>query len=323
MSLKLSVCIPVYKVEAYIEPCARSLFAQTYEDLEFVFVDDCSPDGSVDVIKRVLADYPDRIPQVRIVRHEKNAGLIRARKTALSVATGEIVTHCDSDDWVDPELYAKMAAAFADPAVDMVFAPMVRNDDEPLKGMWDMAYSGTGLDYLELAGKIVAFNSNVNKAYRREVALADGIEVPDGVRIAEDMCRTCQTVARCRKVVSVTGSYYHYRENLQSMSQKFDSRGAINDLETVYETLDRRLPKDAGRALRKIALRDILFHGLRFGVMSREEFSRWADRFKAVDAPWPADTSLKRRAMLELAFLSYPLVRLAFACLGWWKFKGF
>lgn len=321
--MKLSICIPVYKVESYIEKCARSLFEQTYEDLEFIFIDDCSPDGSFAVLEKVLADYPKRRGQVKIVRHEKNAGLIRARKTGLAAATGELVTHCDSDDWIDRDFYAKMVEKFADPEVDMVFAPMVRNDDEPLKGMWDVEYSGTGLEYLDMAGRIVAFNSTVNKVYRREIACADDVEVPDCVKMAEDMCRTCQSVIKCRRVTSITGAYYHYRVNLQSMSQKFDARGAIDDLELVYETIDARVPKDVGLVVRKLALRDVLFHALRFGVMPREEFDVWAAKFKAIPSPWPADTSRKRRVMLELAFRSYGLVRFAFSCLKWWKFKGF
>ena len=73
--MKVSVIIPVYKVEAYAERCARSLMEQTFPDIEFIFVDDCSPDKSVEILKDVMKEYPDRKEHVHIVSHKKNRGL--------------------------------------------------------------------------------------------------------------------------------------------------------------------------------------------------------------------------------------------------------
>ena len=70
--MKVSVLVPVYGVAQYIGACAASLFGQTYRDIEFIFVDDCSPDDSISVLKAVLKAYPDRENQVRILRHEAN-----------------------------------------------------------------------------------------------------------------------------------------------------------------------------------------------------------------------------------------------------------
>lgn len=309
--MKLSICIPVYKVESYIEKCARSLFEQTARDLEYIFIDDCSPDGSIAKLKEIVHEYPLREAQVKIVRHEKNSGLIRARKTGLANATGELVTHCDSDDWIDPEYYEKLITSFDDPEVDMAFGPMVANDDKPIRGMWDVAFAGTPRDYFALADKIVAFNSNVNKVYRREVACAPGIEVPDPIRMAEDMCRTMQTVVRCRKIVSITGSYYHYRENRESMSRKFDPRSALNDLEAVYETIVTRVDNDLARPLLKLAARNIAFYGLKLGVFDTTEFKKWWREMKRVDARhWSDGLERKRRIFLSIAGVSFPLARL-------------
>ncbi len=66
---KISVIVPVYNVAPYMERCARSLFGQTLEDMEFIFVDDCSPDESIAVLRRVMQDYPERMNQVRIRSH--------------------------------------------------------------------------------------------------------------------------------------------------------------------------------------------------------------------------------------------------------------
>lgn len=101
---KISVIIPVYGVERYIEQCACSLFEQTMQDgIEFIFVDDCSPDKSIEILENVLREYPHREQQVKIIRHTENQGLGGARKTGMEYATGEYIIHCDSDDWVEPE----------------------------------------------------------------------------------------------------------------------------------------------------------------------------------------------------------------------------
>lgn len=71
---KVSVVVPVYNVEPWIERCARSLFGQTLDDMEFIFVDDCTPDNSIAVIERVVAEYPRRVAQTHIVHQENQGG---------------------------------------------------------------------------------------------------------------------------------------------------------------------------------------------------------------------------------------------------------
>ena len=127
MSVKVSVCIPVYGVEKYIERCARSLFEQTMRDgIEFIFVNDCTPDKSIEILEKVLAEYPHRKKQTQIINHEKNSGLVAARKTGLAHATGEYIIHCDSDDWVELNMYEKMYHAAKAADADMVYCDYVK-----------------------------------------------------------------------------------------------------------------------------------------------------------------------------------------------------
>ena len=94
----VSVLVPVYGVERYIAACARSLFAQRDVEAEFLFVDDASPDGSIDRLHEVLAGFPAVAERVRILRHERNRGLGAARRTAIEAARGTYLLHVDSDD---------------------------------------------------------------------------------------------------------------------------------------------------------------------------------------------------------------------------------
>ena len=104
----VSVIVPIYGVEPYIEKCARSLFEQSLENMEFIFVNDCTPDKSVEILRQVIEDYPRRYLQIQIIEHEENRGLAMARNSGLLIAKGEYIIHCDSDDWVELDMYEEM-----------------------------------------------------------------------------------------------------------------------------------------------------------------------------------------------------------------------
>lgn len=117
---KVSVVVPVYGVEDYIERCARSLFEQTIDDIEYIFVNDCTRDKSIDILRSVLNEYPTRQPQVRIINHKQNGGQAAARTTGIINATGDYIIHCDSDDWVDENIYELLYQKAIDTNADIV-----------------------------------------------------------------------------------------------------------------------------------------------------------------------------------------------------------
>ena len=117
---KVSVIVPIYGVEKYIERCAVSLMEQTLDGIEYIFVDDATPDGSMNVLGNVLQRYTTRSGFVRIARHEINKGLPAARNTGLVLASGEYVFHCDSDDYLEPEMLEKMYVAAKENDADFV-----------------------------------------------------------------------------------------------------------------------------------------------------------------------------------------------------------
>lgn len=117
---KVSVVIPVYGVEKYIEKCARSLFEQTLDDMEFIFIDDCSPDNSMSFLLNTIHKYPHRKEQVVTYRMPVNSGLAAVRKKGYELATGDYVIACDSDDYVDLEMYESMYNYAVENELDLV-----------------------------------------------------------------------------------------------------------------------------------------------------------------------------------------------------------
>ena len=105
---KVTVIVPVYNVEKYIKRCAKSLFEQTIDSLEILFIDDCGLDNSVEIIKETLKSYKNRNSLTRIINLPSNGGVASVRRQGIIEATGQYVIHCDGDDWVDLDLYERM-----------------------------------------------------------------------------------------------------------------------------------------------------------------------------------------------------------------------
>lgn len=154
---KVSVIVPIYGVEEYIERCARSLFEQTMDDMEFIFVNDCTKDNSMDVLQRVMKDYPNRREQIKIICHTENKGLPQARKTGILVSTGDYIAHCDSDDWMEHDAYQLLYEKAINSESDMVFFDYCRTDGIT-KEDFTAKIEGYGIEDLivrMIAGKIL------------------------------------------------------------------------------------------------------------------------------------------------------------------------
>ena len=127
----MSVLVPVYNVEDYIERCARSVLEQTYGNLEIIFVDDGCTDRSVRVLEQVINEYPQQHGRVRLISHETNKGLSATRNTLVYASTGEFVYHADADDWIEPFAIEKLVQKQIETQADIVVGQcLVYENDE-------------------------------------------------------------------------------------------------------------------------------------------------------------------------------------------------
>ena len=210
---KLSVIIPVYNVEKHIERCARSLFEQTLGDIEYFFVDDCTPDGSIAILRRIIEDYPERKPFVSIISHEQNKGQAIARRTGLNAACGEYVAFCDSDDWLDTNMYEQLLVKAEEDNADIVFSDY-----------WNVRPSGN--EYITairtrkpVLGEAIARNIPVslwNRIFKRTL-FNNEINYPK-YNMGEDFALFVQLVFYARKISYVQEGLYYYFQNSQSIT---------------------------------------------------------------------------------------------------------
>ena len=225
--MKISVVIPVYKVENYIERCVRSLMEQTYQDVEFLFVDDASPDRSMDIVRQITSSYQR---DVRFLTHEVNKGLPAARNTGLRAAKGEFIYHCDSDDWLEPAMLEKMADAAAANDADFVYCDFYLSfaGSERYMPTPDYASSLEALEKGFLAGQM---KYNVwNKLVRRSLYTDNGICSPQAhCKGGEDlmMVKILRTSSRCARVPE---ALYHYNRANENAITKTRSKRHFDDI---------------------------------------------------------------------------------------------
>lgn len=216
---QVSILVPIYGVEKYIERCARSLFEQTYENLEYIFVDDCTPDKSMEILLRVMEDYPNRKEQVRIIRHEHNRGLAAARNTALDAATSPFITHVDSDDYLALDAIQLLVAKQVETGADIVSGNFYSVFRRGLKKGFEPAYEGQQemlLKTLESLSK-----KGTHAVWRRLIRLSlyndNHIRAIEGLNNLEDCQQMPQLAYYANKIAKIDNHIYYYeRMNDQS-----------------------------------------------------------------------------------------------------------
>lgn len=217
--MRVSILVPVYGVEKYIGQCAESLFSQSYDDLEFIFVDDCSPDASIDILEQTLLRYPGRRSQVRVVRHAANRGLGASRKSALAAATGEFVLNVDSDDYLTADAVSTLVGVQRQTGADVVsgsYLSLLPDGSTRLSPVRQLDRELT----LKLMLAQNTIPSNIwARLIRRSVYTDNGIDAVEGIDMAEDYGLTPRLILAARSVAYTGRAVYVYR--LSSASSTF------------------------------------------------------------------------------------------------------
>lgn len=217
----VSVLVPVFKVEGYIERCARSLFGQTYHNLEFIFVDDCSPDDSICVLRKVINDYPERSDAIRIFHHDRNRGLAASRNTALDNATGEFVCAVDSDDWLELDAIEKLVKKQIESSADIVSGNMIMHTIDGEQPFYETKCNSKE-EFILLQLQKTWDHTVCRKLIRRSLYEDNGVRCMEGFDMTEDRYQMAQLAYYSKSNSQIDDIIYHYeRRNENSiMAQK-------------------------------------------------------------------------------------------------------
>lgn len=208
---KVSILVPIYGTELYIEKCARTLFEQTYDNIEFIFVNDCTRDNSVRILKRVLEEYPLRKSQIRIIEHKENKGLAGSRLTGLQNATGEYVWCVDSDDYVEKNAVEVLLPYMLDD-YDFISFNYFLND-----GKTTTKFESKELNVENLLTNRIP-PSIWKCVVKRNLYYNNGIWPVVGINVSEDYLLTARLILLAQKKILLDKEflYYYNVSNLDS-----------------------------------------------------------------------------------------------------------
>lgn len=277
MEVKVSVIIPVYGVEKFIRRCAESLFRQNLQEVEYIFVNDCTKDGSMDILRDVIAEFPDRAPQVMILEHEHNKGLAGARNTGLAHAKGEYVFHCDSDDFVEITMLEKMYSAAKAADADIAYCDFYISFEKNERYMGNPDYR-TGEELLRKGFLGGHTKYNVwNKMLRRSLYVDNGLTFPEGHNMGEDM--TMIMASACsRNVVHVPEALYHYVKLNTGAYSNTTSEKHLTDIRFNMDRTISFLQQKFGDALERDIINFKLSNKLPFLITDNVlEYRRWQE----------------------------------------------
>lgn len=213
----VSIIIPIYGVENYIEKCARSIFEQTYTNIDIIFVNDCTPDNSITILKSVLEHYPKQKEKTRILSYPCNKGLSGARKFGLENAHGDYVLQIDSDDYIAPNMVEVMVQKAEKENADIVICDFNYVKDNVItRKSVSPALTSKECMIQVLTGKIEGYVWN--KLIKRSLYTSNTIEPIEGLNMCEDMAVIYRLLYFAKKISYVNQALYFYIQRKGSIS---------------------------------------------------------------------------------------------------------
>jgi len=236
---KVSIIVPVYKTEKYIEQCIQSLINQTYQDIEIILVNDGSPDKSGEICDRYANEYPLLITVI----HQKNQGTSVARNSGIAASSGEWIAFADSDDWMEPELIEKLLLVAESTQCDICISGYVTNHPKtsvPSEFIQLNGYQLTDRDKfrlfvdvlstrkLEGAGEAVFIGRPYSKLYRKSFLEINNIWFSQNVAVSQDSLFNMYAIQLSSKTILCEGAYYQYRIHETQTTQRYNGKALLS-----------------------------------------------------------------------------------------------
>lgn len=282
MEPQISVLIPVYGVEQYIEQCLKSLFDNTIaERCEFIIVNDCTKDGSMEIALRLIGEY--RNLNVKVINHEKNSGLATTRNTGLKNASGKYIICTDSDDWVEKDYLEKLYLAAEEKQADITICNFCMEKDN--ETLWEPPI--TKYDAKDVFEEFLKCNIQGyvwNKLVKRSLFEENGFKWEDGINNWEDETIFIKLFSVAKSYAYVDNYLYHYRCREGSYIRCMINNKTTVDFMKAIEMMDGFLSSEANKRYKdlinykKIRIKlKFLMDGTR--AMQKKYVSLWPESY--------------------------------------------
>lgn len=300
---KISISVPVYKVEKYLDNCIKSLIDQTLNDIEIILVDDGSPDSCGDICDK----YAEMDNRIRVI-HKENGGLGAARQSGLEAARGEYFCVCDADDWVELDMYEQLYNKAVETGADIVICDYTAEYSDGSKRC-----SNYGSNLPTTKERLIddalngAFPCSVwRRIYKREIFKKYNIIWEEGINMGEDVLITLKILQYSLKWSYLPICLYHYRRmpSEESYTNKV-TLSSYNQMLKIQDWIESNLDKK--RYVKGINhyLINIAFAGLRVEEGMTAGYYRITSTKRLCVSSLITERTLKSMVILWSKFFGY------------------
>lgn len=306
INYKVSLCIPIYNVEKYIERCAVSLFEQTYENIEFIFINDCTVDNSINILHSIINKYPQREPFIKIINHNTNRGLAAARNSAVDASTGEFIMHIDSDDWIDINTVKECVNLQIETNSDIVSVD-VKKEWKNLSEKIELPNFKSNKDMAIKMLNGESFHGIIGHLIRTELYKKNNIKLKEGLNMGEDYYIIPRLAYHAERVINLHKYYYHYYyQNTNSYVRSVFSTNKAEQVWAVSQSLKEFFSNKGQEYLDAIYIADAsrVYHQFKSCIKSHNNdyYTVLQGKLRSIDKKYITKLPMSARFFLKLKY---------------------
>lgn len=231
--IKVSIIVPIYNSEKYLEKCLKSILIQSLKEIEIICINDGSTDNSLNIVKNFM-----KLDKRIVLIDKKNEGVSKARNDGLKIAKGQYILNVDSDDWIEKNYCEELFNKAILNGLDMVVSDIYLDSDKKNIYFRDLIIDDnkiiTSKEYLETFFKENLVGYTCNKLIKKE--LYENIFYPEDISLFEDIIVVSNLIKKSNKIGKLNKAYYHYVENTTSISRKLNM-SKIKDTYNCFKKL--------------------------------------------------------------------------------------
>ena len=301
---RLSLVVAIYGAEEYIEQFAHSIFSQTFNNIEYVFVNDGTKDSSIQILERVIDEKYSHLRKNIIIFNQENKGLPMARKSGIEQSSGEYILFADPDDWLELNAVEKILEKIEETNADIIYFDLIKEYGKRQSIKRERFYTAeTKERWIENIFNYRSYGYTVTKCFRRSLYSDNKIYIPL-LGMHEDIYLMTQIIYHAQSIARLPMVLYHYRkDNKNSIcSQSIATRHIASSRNMLH--LYRNYMDDIGNSpIRKIADGIVLRAGWH-SILHKYDFTK--------EYPWLPNAIRKARLSnrYQISILSQIIVKI-------------
>lgn len=233
----ISIVVPIYNAEKYFARCLKSLFEQDYLNIEYVFINDCTPDNSMNILNDILEEYPMRQKKTNIIHNKKNKGIAETRNIGVAVATGDYILFVDSDDYIDTNMVSRLCEVAIENDTDIVLCNQILIESVKGNDVLNISYT----DKREYLNKVLhgQFPCCIwGKLIKKALFVKHSVAAMPGVNHGEDLQVMIPLYYYAHNINVADTTYFYNKFNASSYTNTLKTEGIVSMIKSYKMVAD-------------------------------------------------------------------------------------